>query len=408
MELFEPILHFFEQRWVHNIIWAVILVIVTAIAAKVASKTLRHLLNRDDNPLPASSIFINIARAVIWMIGGSFILDNCFGINANALVAALGVGGIAISLGFQDTLSNLIGGMQVTFMGIIKPGDNIEVGGVSGVVQDITWRHTTIEDACGQTIIVPNSNISKNTLVHLMPFGRVVVPVAVKDTSKWDSLDALADELACATKVAVSPISGFDKEPYVLFSEIGDFGIKGKIIFIVSDDSTTFTAADACIRAIAPDHRLKPPQRGQAPLWWCKGVRLLCATKRSGAPDRIDRVPRFFISRVDSRGEQLLLRAVVALTTTDEMRHTNAQHRATSNPSKRHAVKTGQREVGALLILDGKGDGTAVGRRGNHSGITTLRDYLQRIRIFVSVERLPSSLPRPSAVMVKVKSASVL
>ena len=52
--------------------------------------------------------------------------------------------------------------------------------------------------------------------------------------------------------VGASPISGFDKEPYVLFSEIGDFGIKGKIIFIVSDDSTTFTAADACIRAIAP------------------------------------------------------------------------------------------------------------------------------------------------------------
>lgn len=69
MELFEPILHFFEQRWVHNIIWAVILAIGTAVAAKVVSKTLNHLLNRDDNPLPASSIFINIARAVIWMIG---------------------------------------------------------------------------------------------------------------------------------------------------------------------------------------------------------------------------------------------------------------------------------------------------------------------------------------------------
>ena len=137
---------------------------------------------------------------------------------------------------------------------VMGNGSNLLVpdGGVSGVVQDITWRHTTIEDACGQTIIVPNSNISKNTLVHLMPFGRVAVPVAVKDTSKWASLDVLADELTSATKTAVSPISGFDKEPYVLFSEIGDFGIKGKIIFIVSDDSTTFTAADACIRAIAP------------------------------------------------------------------------------------------------------------------------------------------------------------
>ena len=150
MELFEPILHFFEQRWVHNIIWAVILVIGTAIATKVVSKTLRHLLNRDDNPLPASSIFINIARAVIWTIGGSFILDNCFGINANALVAALGVGGIAISLGFQDTLSNLIGGMQVTFMGIIKPGDNIRGRRRVGRGPRHHLAHTTMRTPVGK------------------------------------------------------------------------------------------------------------------------------------------------------------------------------------------------------------------------------------------------------------------
>ncbi len=89
-----------------------------------------------------------------------------------------------------------------------------------------------------------------------MPFGRVAVPVAVKDTSKWASLDALADELTSATKTAVSPISGFDKEPYVLFSEIGDFGIKGKIIFIVSDNSSHLRnrRLHSCHR---PHHRLK-------------------------------------------------------------------------------------------------------------------------------------------------------
>ena len=252
MDFISPIVHFFSQQWVQNAIWACILAGATAAAAKLAAKTLRHVLNRDDNPLPSSSIFVNIARAVIWMVGGSFILDNCFGINANALITALGIGGIAISLGFQDTLSNLIGGVQVTFMGIIKPGDNIEVGGQSGVVQDITWRHTTIEDANGQTIVIPNSNISSNTLVHLMPFGRVAVPVAIRDTEKWASLDDLADELTEATKAAVLPISGFDREPYVLFSEITELGLKGKIVFIVSDDSTTFAAADACVRAVAP------------------------------------------------------------------------------------------------------------------------------------------------------------
>ena len=118
-------------------------------------------LDRDSNPLPSSSIIVNIARGVIWATGASIILDACFGVNANALVAALGVGGIAVSLGFQDTLSNLIGGLQVTFMGIVTPGDNIEVGAERGVVQDVTWRHTTIRDAMGQTVIIPNSIISK-------------------------------------------------------------------------------------------------------------------------------------------------------------------------------------------------------------------------------------------------------
>lgn len=251
MDFIDSIVRFFAQQWVQNLIWAGILCIGTAFADKIVGKTLRHLLNRDDNPLPSSSIFINIARAVVWLVGGSFILDNCFGINANALITALGVGGIAISLGFQDTLSNLIGGVQVTFMGIIKPGDNIEVGGVSGVVQDITWRHTTIKDACDQLIVVPNSNISKNTLVHLMPFGRVAVPFAIQDRASWNSVDELTERIVSETTQAVLPISGFDKAPYVLYSEISELGLKGKVIFIVSDDSKTFAAADACTRAVA-------------------------------------------------------------------------------------------------------------------------------------------------------------
>ena len=98
-------------------------------ASRIAARTLRKLLERDSNPLPSSSILVNIARGVIWALGASVLLDACFGINANALVAALGVGGIAVSLGFQDTLSNLIGGLQVIFMGIVKPGGQHRGGG---------------------------------------------------------------------------------------------------------------------------------------------------------------------------------------------------------------------------------------------------------------------------------------
>lgn len=57
----------------------------------------------------------------------------------------------------------------------------------------------------------------------------------------------------------------------------------------------------------------------------------------------------------------LLLGLLSLLTAADEVRHADAQHRATSDPSEGHAVETGQREARALLVLDGKGDGATVG-----------------------------------------------
>ncbi len=152
----EALFSFFKVPFVQSVLWAIALVAATAFVSRLVSQALRHFLNRDSNPLPSSSIIINIGRGVIWATGISLILDACFGINANAIVAALGlnrdsnplpsssiiinigrgviwatgislildacfginanaivaalgVGGIAVSLGFQDTLANLIG-----------------------------------------------------------------------------------------------------------------------------------------------------------------------------------------------------------------------------------------------------------------------------------------------------------
>ncbi len=145
-------------------------------------------MRRDDNSIPQSSIFVNIARGIIWGIGICLVLDSCFNVNMSALIAALGVGGIALSLGFQDTLSNLIGGVQISFMRIVKPGDNIQVGNNKGVVQDVTWRHATIKNRNGETVIIPNSVISKNAVVHLPPPERVSVPFLASSSANLDSM----------------------------------------------------------------------------------------------------------------------------------------------------------------------------------------------------------------------------
>ena len=131
------------SAWLGTLITAVVIIVITAVVGHLLTKFLRRVLNYSDE-LPSSSIFINIGRAIVWVVGGSVVLSTCFGVDVSAAITALGIGGIAISLGFQDTISNLIGGVQVSLLRIVSPGDNISVGGAAGVVKDVNWRHTTI------------------------------------------------------------------------------------------------------------------------------------------------------------------------------------------------------------------------------------------------------------------------
>lgn len=280
--ILKAIFEFIAYPEVQRAFWAIVIAAATVALSQVAAKGLRKLLNLDTVPLPSASIIINIVRAVIWIGGGSIILDGVYGVNTNAIVAALGVGGIAVSLGFQDTLSNLIGGLQVTFMGIVKPGDNIEVGSERGVVQDVTWRHTTIKDSLGQTVIIPNSIISTTALVHLLPASRVTVPFSVPRTyptlrelearrgdataagndeattardraraGKPVDLDELSDRIIAEARRAAESASAVTDGPSVFFSEVGELGIKGSVVLTVADASKTSAAKDAVVRAIA-------------------------------------------------------------------------------------------------------------------------------------------------------------
>ena len=245
----EQVINFVSNEWVRNIFWAIVLVLATTVVSHIVSKWLHSLLNRDDVPLPSSSIIINIVRAIVWIIGASVILDSCFGINPDAVITALGVGGIAVSLGLQDTLSNLIGGIQMTFMKTVQPGDNIEVSGSTGVVQDVTWRHTTIKTTTGELAVIPNSVISKNALTHLPSTAQLKIPFVVTDNAQ--PMDEIAAALAETAKLAVEDISSITTDPQVLFSEITESGFKGSITIGIEDSSKAGAATDAVVRAIA-------------------------------------------------------------------------------------------------------------------------------------------------------------
>lgn len=250
MDVFEQtIANITGGDFVAKIIAAIIIFVVVGCISHFVVKWLRHIMRRDDNSIPQSSIFVNIARGIIWGIGICLILDSCFNVNMSALIAALGVGGIALSLGFQDTLSNLIGGVQISFMRIVKPGDNIQVGNNKGVVQDVTWRHATVKNRNGETVIIPNSVISKNAVVHLPPPERVSVPFLASSSA---NLDSMAEQVASIARTTALEYAGIIEEPNVIFTEVTAEGIVGKVLLEIDDAAQATPVSDAITRAIAP------------------------------------------------------------------------------------------------------------------------------------------------------------
>lgn len=150
---------------VGKIVLLVVVVLITALVSHVITHAIRHLLNVSS--MPSGSIFVNIARALTWFFALLLVLDPVFGVSPTAFVTALGVTSLVVSLGMQDTIANLVGGVALTAGKVIQPGDIIEVSGTRGEVLDVTLRDTRVRDSFGNVQSIPNSVLNKSALLKL-------------------------------------------------------------------------------------------------------------------------------------------------------------------------------------------------------------------------------------------------
>ena len=255
-ELYDDIVELSRQDGLQAIILAVVIIAITAIVSSIVVKLLRRLMQVDGSPIPESSIIVNIVRIAIWVCGISIMLSACFGIDVNALLAALGIGGVAVSLGMQDTLKNFIGGLQVTLMKIVRPGDRIVVGDVDGVVQDVSWRQTAVKDFEGNVHLIPNALINSTSVMKMVPESLVVTRISFVNDGR--DLDDMICEMEQLAKRAIEPIAELERDPWILMTEIGEYGMWGKLRFVLKDTEHAREARDAALRAIAPYTRLNP------------------------------------------------------------------------------------------------------------------------------------------------------
>ena len=235
---------------VQMLLLACVIIIATAVIAHTVTKVIRHVVQLDGVPLPSSSILVNVARIALWCVGGGLMLSVCFDVDVNALVAAIGVGGIAISLGLQDTIKNFIGGLQVTLLRIVEPGDHVVVGSIEGIVHDVSWRQTVVTDFERTTHIIPNSVINSTSIGKVEPSTLVSSTVVLNNDGR--DIDTVIHEMELKAREAVEAVAPMQKAPWILVTQIGEYGIWAKMRFVLEDTGNAREARDAALRAIAP------------------------------------------------------------------------------------------------------------------------------------------------------------
>ena len=238
------------------IVTAVLIIAVTWLVARVAVHLTRKLLSSDVMPLSSSSLIVNVVSIAIWSVGVSVMLAECFGVNVGALIAALGIGGVALSLGLQDSMSNFIGGLQVTLLKIVQPGDHIKISSTEGMVLDVTLRQTIVKDFDNNIHTIPNAVINSGEVEKVDPPNLVATMISFTNDTR--DLDETIRTMELLAKEAIEKVAELECDPWILLTQIGEYGTWAKLRFVLKDMTYAREARDAALRAISPYTRVNP------------------------------------------------------------------------------------------------------------------------------------------------------
>jgi MscS family membrane protein len=178
----------------------------------------------DDQLLP---ILRKGTKALIWVLGLIVALNNA-GYDVGAVLAGLGIGGLALAMAAKDTVSNIFGGFTIFTDRPFTINERVKVAGYDGTIKEIGIRSTRLQTLAGTVVTIPNSTFSDSPVenVSLEPSRKVTVNLGLTyDTSPEDMEKAI--ELL---KTIGAEHDALDEKILTSFNAFGDFAMN--ILFI--------------------------------------------------------------------------------------------------------------------------------------------------------------------------------
>jgi len=178
---------------------------------------------------------MSLINAVVWVVGSIFLLDN-LGFKISAVVAGLGIGGIAVALAAQTVLGDLFAYFTILFDRPFEIGDFIIVGDHMGVIERLGIKTTRISSLSGEQIVVSNKDLTDSRVRNYkrMAKRRVVFHLGVTYQTPAERLR----EIPGIVRGIFGEIEGATLDR-VHFSSYGDFSLTYEIVYYVDGNDYT-------------------------------------------------------------------------------------------------------------------------------------------------------------------------
>ena len=172
------------------------------------------------------------ARLVVILVAVILVLDNLPGVEITALVASLGIGGIAIALAVQSILSDLFASLSIILDKPFVLGDFIIVDTYMGTVEYIGLKTTRVRSLSGEQLVFANGDLLKSRIRNYkrMAERRVVFTLGVTYQTAYRHLKSIPGWIE--TIIGELDLTRFDRAH---FQGFGDYALKFEIVYYVLD-----------------------------------------------------------------------------------------------------------------------------------------------------------------------------
>ena len=182
----------------------------------------------DDQLIP---ILRKVLKSTVWIMAIILGLNNA-GYDVGAIVAGLGIGGLALALAAQDSVKNLFGGFTIFVDKPFKVKDRIKISGFDGSVEEIGIRSTRIRTLDGRMVTIPNSKFSESAIENISsePSRKVVLNLGLTYDTDSDGIKKGMELL----KEIVSSKNGVDEKVVVGFNAFNDSALNIICVYFIS------------------------------------------------------------------------------------------------------------------------------------------------------------------------------